>query len=57
MDFADARRMSRLAEVDDEVVAAAVCLLEARTTRERDAAASNLQAAIDLRRAAQKATR
>jgi hypothetical protein len=57
MDFADARRMAKLAEVDDDVALAAARLLRATTADELDDARADLQAAIDLRRAAQEATK
>ncbi len=55
MDFADARRMAKLAEVDDKVVEAAWRMLMAQDIGTHTDAVHDLRHAIDQRRAAQEA--
>ena len=54
MDFADARCMARLAEIDDMVVFAADRLLRSTSDEEQAAAKQDLKIAIELRRAEQR---
>jgi len=55
MDFADARRLAKLSEIDDKMVEAALRMLAAQDSRAHTKAAQDLRDAIDLRRAAQEA--